>query len=105
MTIDALAERLDVGHVVAREQDGRPVACVVLGDERADPLLHRHVEPDRRLVEEEHLRPVQQRADDLDLHPLAERELPHRLAHEIADVEQLDQLVARRGGTRSRGIR
>ena len=34
MTIDALAERLDVGHVVARQQDGRLVAAVVLGDER-----------------------------------------------------------------------
>ena len=96
MTIDALAERLDVRHVVARQQHGRVVAAVVLGDERADPLLHRHVEPDRRLVEEEHLRPVQQRADHLDLHPLAEREVPHRLADEVADVEQLDQLVAQR---------
>ena len=90
----ALAERLDVGHVVARQEHGRLVALVVLGDERPDPLLHRHVEPDRGLVEEEHLRPVQERADDLHLHPLAERELAHRLADEVADVEQLDQVVA-----------
>jgi hypothetical protein len=52
----ALAQRLHVCHVVARQQDGRAVAAVVLGDERPDPLLHRHVETDRRLVEEEHLR-------------------------------------------------
>ena len=92
---DALAQRLDVSHVVAREQHGRAVASVVLGDERADALLHRHVEADRRLVEEQHLRQVEERADDLDLHPLAEREVPHGLVHEIGDVEQLDQLVPR----------
>ena len=93
---DALAQRLDVRHVVAREQHRGAVALVVLGDERADPLLHRHVEADRRLVEEEHPRLVQERADDLGLHPLPERELPHRLPDEVADVEQLDQLVAQR---------
>ena len=98
----APAERHDVRHVVARQQHRRLVAAVVLGDERADPLLHRHVEADRRLVEEEHLRPVQERADDLDLHPLAEREVAHRLADEVADVEQLDQLVAQGREVRAR---
>jgi hypothetical protein len=90
----APAERDDVGHVVAREQDGRLVAAVVLGDERADPPLHRHVQADCGLVEEEDLRAVNERAHDFDLHALAEREVPHRLADEVADVEQLDQLVA-----------
>ena len=71
----------------------------------ADALLHRHVEADRRLVEEQHLRAVQQRPGDLDLHPLAEREVAHRLGDEVADVEQLDQLVARRGGSPARGMR
>ena len=61
----------------------------------ADALLHRHVEPDRRLVEEQHLRQVQQRADHFHLHPLAQRQIPHGLTHEILDVEQVDQLVAR----------
>ena len=37
---------------------------------------------------------MEQRADDLDLHPLAERQVTHRLAHEILDVEQCDQLVS-----------
>ena len=72
------------------------MAAVVLRDEGADPFLHRHVEADRRLVEKQHLRAVQQRSDDLDLHPLAEREVADGLAHQIADVEQLDQLVAHR---------
>ncbi len=88
-----LAQRLHVGHVMAGEQHGGAAAGVVLGQERADPLLHRHVEPDGRLVQEQHLRAVQQRAGDLRLHPLAEGELAHRLADLVADVHQLDQLV------------
>ena len=87
------AERLDIGHVVAGEQDRRAGAAVVLGDERADPALHRHVQPDRRLVQEEHPRLVEQRAGDLALHPLAEREVAHRLLDDLADLEQVDQLV------------
>ena len=97
---DALAQRLDVGHVVTGQHHGRLVPLPIRGDELADPLLHRHVEPDGRLVEEEHLRPVEQRADDLDLHPLTQRELAHRLAHEVADLEELDQLVAAARGSR-----
>ena len=92
---DALAERLDVGHVVARQHDRRLVALAVGRDELAKPLLHRDVEADRRLVEEDHRRPVEERPDDLHLHALAERQLPHRLAHEVTDLEQLDQLVPR----------
>ena len=95
------AERDDVRHVVARQQHGRAVAPVVVGDERPDAFLHRHVEPDRRLVEEQNLRSVEERADDLDLHPLAQRQVAHGLAHEVADVEQLDQLVAHRGEVRA----
>ena len=75
-----LAEGLDVGHVVARQQDRRAEAAVVLGDERPDPLLHRDVEAERRLVEEQDLRAVEQRADELHLHPLAERQVADRLA-------------------------
>ena len=93
---DAAAERHHVRHVVARQQDGRAVAPVVLGDEAANPLLHRHVQADRRLVEKEHLRPVQKRAHDLHLHALAERKLSHRLADEVADVQQFDHLVTDR---------
>jgi len=55
----ALAQRLDVGHVVAGQQHGGVVPPVVLGDEGADAPLHGHVQPDGRLVEEEHARAVQ----------------------------------------------
>jgi hypothetical protein len=36
---------------------------------------------------------VQQRARDLALHALAERQIAHGLAHEVAQVEQVDELV------------
>ena len=84
---DALAQRLDVGHVVAREQNRGPETRVVVGDEHPDALLHRDVEADRRLVEEEHLRPMEQGADDLRLHALAERQLTDGLANQVADLE------------------
>ena len=67
--------------------------AVVLRDEGADAALHGDVEADRRLVEEEHLRVVQQRAGDLALHPLAEAEVAHRLAQQLAELQQIDQLV------------
>ena len=67
------AQRLDIGHVVARQQHRGAQASVVVLDEGADTLLHRDVEPDRRLVEEEHLRSVQQGGRDLDLHAFAKR--------------------------------
>src|ERR1700694_3000754 len=78
---------------MAGEQHGSPIATVVLGDERANPLLHGDVEADRRLVEKEHARAVEQRAHDFHLHPFSERWVSHRLAYDVCDLEQLDQLV------------
>ena len=100
-----LAQRLDVGHVVARQQHRRARPLVVLGEERADPLLGGDVEPDRRLVEEQHRRPMQQGAADLGLHPLPERQVADRLGDQVAEVEELDQLVAHAARTPARGRR
>ena len=90
---DPLAEGDDVGHVVAREEDRRPGAAVVLGDEPPDLRLHRHVEPDGRLVEERDLWRVKQPGRELHLHPLAERELTDRLVNERPEVEQVGELI------------
>ena len=84
----------DIGHVVAGEQHRGPVSSVVLRNEGTDALLHGDVQPDRWLVEEQDQRPVQQGSDDLHLHPLSQRKVADRLAHQIPHVEQLDQLVA-----------
>ena len=48
---DALAEFLDVGHVVAGQNDGRLLFRVVAADEIADGFLRRDIESDGRLVE------------------------------------------------------
>ena len=62
-----------------------------------DVAARLRVEADRRFVQEQHLRPVQQRAGDLHLHALAERQVADRLAHQVAEVEELDELVASPG--------
>ncbi len=46
------------------------------------------VQPDRRLVEEEELRVVQQRRRQVAAHALAERELAHRRVQERLELEQ-----------------
>ena len=52
---DARTELLDVFHVVARQDQRRAAPLVVALHEVAHGGLHRHVEADRRLVEEEHV--------------------------------------------------
>ena len=97
------AERFHVGHVVAGEEDGRAGAAVVLRDEGPDAPLHRHVQPDGRLVEEDHLRAMEERRGDLAFHPLAQREVAHRLAQERPEFQKLGKLVEQALGNRPRG--
>ena len=89
----AARQGLDVGHVMAGEQDGRAGFVVVGGDELADALLHGDVQADGGLVQEEHAGPVQQAGRKLDLHALAERKLADGLGEEIAEVQQFSQQV------------
>ena len=56
----------------------------------AHPGLADHVEPDRRLVQVEHLGVVQQRRRDVAAHPLPERQLPHRHVQQRAQIEEFD---------------
>ena len=72
-----------------------PRAAVVLGDERADAALHRDVQADGRLVEEDHPGPVQQRGGHLAFHPLAQGKVAHRLREQRLQVQQCDKLVER----------
>ena len=69
---DAAGQGLDVGHVVAGEEDGGAGFGVVGGDEFADALLHGDVEADGGLVQEEHAGGVQQAGGKFDFHALAE---------------------------------
>ena len=76
---DPLGQSLDIGHVVTGQEHGRAVAGGIFGDERANPALRRDVQPQRRLVQKEDPRPVQERPGQLALHPLAERKIAYRL--------------------------
>ena len=69
------------------------VRAVVLGQEGADAPLHGHVQPDGGLVQEQHLRPVQERHRDLALHPLAQGQIAHRPLQQRRQIEQLGELV------------
>src|SRR5262249_36982921 len=56
---------------------GNAFFAVVLADQVAQLLARDDVEPDGGLIEEEHLRRVQQAGGDLRAHALTERELAH----------------------------
>jgi hypothetical protein len=101
---DARAERGHVLHVVAGQQHAGPEALVVGAEIGAHGGLHRDVQADGRLVEEEHARPVQERRGQLALHPLAQRELPRGLADEVAQLEQPGQLGDRLRELRARHV-
>ena len=90
-----LAELLDILHVVTGQERHDFVAAVVLAEKLADFFLTHHVESDRRLVEKEYLRAVQERGDQLHLHPLPETEFPDHHPHLVADIEKFGQLIDR----------
>ena len=69
------------------------MSLVVLGDETADQRLHLDIEPDGGLIEEQDLRAVEERGAQLTSHPLAQGEVAGRLIEELAEIEQLNQLV------------
>ena len=89
----SLRDVLDVGHVVAGEEDRGALLLVEPHEQLAEPLLGHEVEPDGRLVEEQDLRVVQQARGQLAAHALAQREVAHGLVHEVGGAEQLAQLV------------
>ena len=104
-----LGDVLDVGHVVAREEDRGALLLVEAHEQLAEPLLGHEVEPDGRLVEEQDLRVVEQARGELAAHPLAEREVAHRLVEQVGGAEQLaelgDRAAARRRGRARRSPR
>jgi hypothetical protein len=71
---DAIADALDLAEVVRGQEHGS-AARLVLADDRQELLLHERVEARGRLVEDEQLRPVEERLDEPDLLPVAARQL------------------------------
>ena len=99
---DPLAQLLDVGHVMAGEQDRRLLLRIVLPQELADDLLRNDVQADGRLVQKEDFRLVQQRRDQLHLRALAQRKFAHADIELVAHGEQFahfsDGALQRGGG-------
>ena len=62
---------LDVLHVMTRQHRDNSVLLVVKTKELADTFLTNNVETDRRLIEEENARLVNEGGDKFHLHPFA----------------------------------
>ena len=92
---NAFAEFLDVGHVMAREQDRDAVFAVVLAQKLPDVFLRNHIEPDRRLVEKQHARAMQQCGDEFHLHPFAEGKFADHDVEFFLHVEERDEFIER----------
>ena len=68
----ALAKRFDVLHVVAGQEDGRFALLLIVLEELLDLMLSHDVEADGWFVQKQHVRLMQQRRDQLHLHPFTE---------------------------------
>jgi len=86
---DALAEALDVFHVMTRQDHRRLVALAVLEKEVADGALRGEIQADRGLIEEDDLGLVEERGDQLQLHALAEAESAHLHVQVLLHIEHL----------------
>ncbi|MNJ57706.1 hypothetical protein D3C77_533070 [compost metagenome] len=90
---DAGAEGLDILQIMRRQQNRRAMLAVHIFQEVANFRLHHDIEPDRRLVEEQDRRIMQQRGDQLAAHALTQAELAHRTVQQILQIQALDELV------------
>ena len=90
---DAVAHPLGLFHVVRGQDDGRALAARPSPRCTPDDLAALRIEPERRLVEEQHPGLVQQAAHQLEapLHPARVR--PHERVGARGEVDQLEQLV------------
>ena len=63
-----------------------------LGLSRVDILLCHDIEPNRRFVEKDNCRPVEETGHKLHLHPLTQREFPHMHIKQVLNLEKLRKL-------------
>jgi hypothetical protein len=91
---DPLAQLVRLGHVVGRQQDGPPGHRGLPGRHQLpDRSSGCHVEAERRLVEEQDPRVVEQAAGHVHLLALAGGQRAHALQPLLAQADGLDQLV------------
>ncbi len=102
MIADAMSDAVGLVHVVRREKHGDALGLIQVLDVRPELVAALRIEAERRLVEEQDLRRVQEAARDLEppLHPAGE--LLHRRVAPLPELEQLEQrLRARRAASRA----
>ena len=87
------AEGGDVAHVVAGEQHRGAGASVVVGQKGAHRRLGVDIKAEGRLIEKQHRGLMQQRRQQLGLHPLPQRQLAHRPAQLGPQLEHRRQLI------------
>lgn len=92
---DARTELLDIVHVVTGQQDRRAVRAVEVAQEVTHALLRDDVEADRRFVEEEDGRAVDQRRQQFHLHPLAERQFADLHPQQVRHIQHRGEFVHR----------
>src|SRR5262245_26894785 len=90
---DTLADPLDVAGVVRGEEQRHAVARRLVVQQLADDRLRRHIEANRRLVEKQHPRRVEQAGRDLAAHPLAERQLADGRVEKRSEPERRRERV------------
>src|SRR5262249_34159214 len=85
---DALAQALDFGHVVGREQHGGAALLAKALEVAPDPVGGVRVERGGGLVEKQHLRRIDQRLGERDTRLLPGRELAGRPIEKFRQVER-----------------
>ena len=78
------AQPLDVAGVMRREQHGDTFPLIHLQDQLADALLGDDIQANRRLIQKQDTRAVEQGRGDLAAHALAQRQLTHSSAAAIS---------------------
>ena len=90
---DAVAQPLDLAHVVRGEQDGGAALAAIALEPAAHPVGGVGIERGGRLVEQQNLGLVDQRLGERDAGLLAGRQLAGRPVEELAEVEFVRQLA------------
>ena len=89
---DTVAERLGLLDVMCRQEDRHAIPRHIL-HERPDAAAHLRVKRDRRLVEEQDARPVQEGAHDEQAPLHAARESPNAIVDDIRELDVAQELL------------
>ena len=92
---DPAAKLANVGHVMAREQNGDFMRGVVAAQELANGFLGDDVQPDGRFIQKQHFRLMQQGGDQFHLHALAQGKFSNQDIELVADSQQFTQFTDR----------